>query len=190
MTLDLQPHLTGELLEARPLRPDDFEALFGVASDPLIWEQHPAHDRWRESVFRDFFTRGLESRGAFVVIDRCDGRVIGSSRYFAYSREERTVEIGWTFLARSHWGGRYNAELKRLMLDHAFECVDCVYFIVGPSNIRSQRAVEKLGATRAGERPDHDGTHSLVFALTREQWSAGRRHDAPEEPPQGVEHPG
>lgn len=180
MALDLQPHLTGELVDVRPLRPDDFDALYGVASDPLIWRQHPAHDRWREPVFREFFARGLESGGALVVLDRRDGRVIGSSRYFAYSEEDRTVEIGWTFLARSHWGGRHNAELKRLMLDHAFGFVDCVYFIVGPSNVRSQRAVEKLGAIRAGERPDHYGTNSFVFALTRERWNPRRGRGARE----------
>lgn len=170
MPFDLQPHLTGVLLELRPLRPDDFTDLYGVASDPLIWEQHPAHDRWREPVFREFFDRGLDSGGALVAIDRRDGRIVGSSRYFAYSEERRDVEIGWTFLARSHWGGRYNREMKRLMLDHAYRFVDRVHFIVGPTNLRSQRAVQKLGAVLTGDRPDHYGTRSLVFSLDRATW--------------------
>ena len=174
MPFDLQPHLVGDLLELRPLRLDDFDALYGAASDPLIWEQHPAHDRWQEPVFREFFQRGLDSGGAFAVIDRTAGRIIGSSRYFAYSEERRDVEIGWTFLARSYWGGRYNTEMKRLMLDHAFRFVDRVHFIVGPANLRSQRAVEKLGAARTGEREDHYGTKSLVFTLERESWTARR----------------
>ncbi|HEY3884415.1 MAG TPA: GNAT family N-acetyltransferase [Vicinamibacterales bacterium] len=174
MPFEPQPHLTGELLELRPLRPDDFDALYAVAADPLVWEQHPAHDRWQEPVFREFFQRGIDSGGAFAVINRADGRIVGSSRYFAYFEERRDVEIGWTFLARSHWGGRYNGEMKRLMLDHAFRFVDRVYFIVGPGNRRSQRAVEKLGATRTGERPDHYGTKSLVFTLERERWTADR----------------
>ena len=174
MPFDLQPHLVGDLLELRPLRLDDFDALYGAASDPLIWEQHPAHDRWQEPVFREFFQRGLDSGGAFAVIDRTAARIIGSSRYFAYSEERRDVEIGWTFLARSYWGGRYNTEMKRLMLDHAFRFVDRVHFIVGPANLRSQRAVEKLGAVRTGEREDHYGTKSLVFTLERESWTARR----------------
>ncbi len=138
----------GELLELRPLRPDDWDALFAVASDPLIWEQHPAPDRYTEPVFRQFFREALESGGAFAVLDRATGKIIGSSRYFGYD----SAEIGWTFLARSYWGGRYNHELKRLMLDHAFQFVDRVLFFVGPNNLRSQKALEKMGALRTSDR--------------------------------------
>lgn len=144
-TFDLQPHLVGELLEVRPLRPEDLKALFAVASDPLIWEQHPARDRYKVDVFKNFFRESLESRGALVVIDRQLQEIIGSSRYFGYDPERREVEIGWTFLARSHWGGRYNAELKRLMLDHAFKFVKRVHFLISSTNLRSRRAMEKLG---------------------------------------------
>jgi N-acetyltransferase len=142
----------GELLELRPLRPDDWDALFAVASDPLIWEQHPAPDRYTEPVFRQFFREALESGGAFAVLDRATGKIIGSSRYFGYDSAAREIEIGWTFLARSYWGGRYNHELKRLMLDHAFQFVDRVLFFVGPNNLRSQKALEKMGALRTSDR--------------------------------------
>src|ERR1700694_3547030 len=101
---ELQPHLVGELLEVRPLRPEDWESLFGVATDPLIWEQHPARDRYQEEVFKEFFREALESRGAFVLIDRKTQEIIGSSRYFGFEPRKREIEIGWTFLARSHWG--------------------------------------------------------------------------------------
>jgi N-acetyltransferase len=149
---ELQPHLVGDLIELRPLRPEDWEALFAVASDPLIWEQHPASDRYREDVFREFFQGALESGGAFVAIDRATQKIIGSSRYFGHDPAKREIEIGWTFLARSHWGGKYNREMKRLMLDHAFQFVDSVVFLVGPANSRSQRAVEKIGGVRTGSR--------------------------------------
>lgn len=144
-TSELQPHLVGDLLEVRPLRPEDWEALFAVASDPLIWEQHPARDRYQEPVFKEFFREALESGGALAVIDRQTQAVIGSSRYFGFDPTRREIEIGWTFLARSHWGGKYNGELKRLMLDHAFQFVETVVFLIGPTNIRSQKAVEKIG---------------------------------------------
>jgi len=155
MTFDWQPVLKGELAELRPLRPEDFGELYAVAADPLIWEQHPAKDRWREEVFRELFRQSLESKGALVAIDRKDGRIIGSSRFHGYqprSGEMRTseIEIGWTFLARSHWGGVYNREVKLLMLRHAFRFVERVVFLVDPQNFRSQRALEKLGAVRAG----------------------------------------
>jgi RimJ/RimL family protein N-acetyltransferase len=151
-TFDLQPPLVGELIEIRPLTPDDWEGLFAVASDPLIWEQHPARDRYREDVFREFFREALETGSAFVVIDRKTGKIIGSSRYFGFDRSESVVEIGWTFLARAYWGGEYNKELKRLMLDHAFRFVERVVFVIGVTNFRSQKAVEKIGGVRIGRR--------------------------------------
>jgi N-acetyltransferase len=165
MAFALQPTLTGELLELRPLRDADFDALFAVASDPLIWEQHPAHDRWREDVFRTFFREALDCGGAFVVVDRRTDRVIGSTRFAGYNPERREIEIGWTFLARAYWGGHYNAEMKQLMLDHAFRFVDRVVFHVGVTNWRSQRALEKIGAVRTGTRRDEQGRESFVFCL-------------------------
>jgi RimJ/RimL family protein N-acetyltransferase len=151
-SFELQPHLVGDFLEARPLRPEDWESLFAVASDPLIWEQHPAHDRYKEEVFREFFREALESGGALVVIDRKTREIIGSSRYFGFKPGKREIEIGWTFLARSHWGGKYNGELKRLMLDHAFRFVESVVFLIGPTNVRSQKALEKIGGVMTERR--------------------------------------
>ena len=149
---DLQPHLVGEMIEVRPLAADDWEGLFAAASDPLVWEQHPARDRYREDVFREFFREALETGSAFVVIDRKTAEIIGSSRYFEFDPEESVVEIGWTFLARAYWGGEYNRELKRLMLDHAFRFVERVVFVVGSTNFRSQKAVEKIGGVKVGRQ--------------------------------------
>ena len=149
MSFDLQPNLKGELIELRPLTSEDWDDLFSVASDPLIWEQHPESDRHKEDVFKVFFREALESRGAFVIIDK-SGRIIGSTRFYGYDPEKSEIEIGWTFLARKYWGGRYNRELKQLMLDHAFKFVENVIFYVGENNIRSQRATEKVGGIKNG----------------------------------------
>ncbi|HLA09104.1 MAG TPA: GNAT family N-acetyltransferase [Pyrinomonadaceae bacterium] len=149
---ELQPHLVGGLIELRPLSADDWSALFGVASDPLIWEQHPARDRYKKEVFEVFFREAIASGGALVVIDRESQKVIGSSRYFEFDPVKSEIEIGWTFLARAYWGGRYNKELKRLMLEHAFRFVKRVLFMVGPTNFRSQKALEKIGAVMIGRR--------------------------------------
>lgn len=161
---DSQPHLFGELLELRPLRADDFKSLYAVAADPLVWEQHPCPDRYREDVFEAFFREALESGGALVALDRNDGRVIGSSRYHGYDPEQGEVEIGWTFLARSHWGGAYNREMKRLMVRHAFRFVPRVLFLVGPDNLRSRRAVEKIGGVQTGATV-RGGRESVVYRL-------------------------
>lgn len=167
MPFDLQPTLKSEMLELQPLLPDDFEALYAVASDPLIWEQHPNSDRYKANVFRKFFDEALQSGGALIAIDRKIDRVIGSSRFHGYDPERSEIEIGWTFLARSHWGGAYNGEMKRLMLSHAFKFVDNVIFSVGANNLRSQRAVEKIGGVRAGARTDLHGRESFIFRITR-----------------------
>jgi RimJ/RimL family protein N-acetyltransferase len=167
MITDLQPTLEGERVLLRPLRPDDFDALYAVARDPLIWEQHPASDRWQEPVFRKFFADALASGGAFLVVDRRTGEVVGSSRYHGYDAQKREVEIGWTFLARSHWGGHFNHEMKRLMLEHAFGFVDTVLFFVGVNNVRSQRAVERIGAARRGVQ-QRATSENAVYALTAE----------------------
>jgi N-acetyltransferase len=172
MDFEAQPHLTGDKLDLRPLVSADWDALYAVASDPLIWEQHPVSDRWREPVFRTFFDEALASGGALVARDRIDGKVIGSSRFNGYDRDRSEVEIGWSFLARERWGGAWNGEMKRLMLDHAFRFADSVLFRIGPDNRRSQRAVEKLGGRLEG-RTERFGRESLVFRLGAAEW-AGR----------------
>ena len=164
---DLQPRLVGELIEVRPLAPDDWEDLFAVASDPLIWEQHPARERYREDVFREFFREAHATGSAFVVIERKTGKIIGSSRYYLFDQggfdpRESSVEIGWTFLARAFWGGEFNRELKRLMLDHAFKFVERVVFIIGVTNFRSQKALEKIGGVRVGRRDKRDAQGNVV----------------------------
>lgn len=166
---DLQPTLIGELLELRPLKREDFAQLFAAASDPLIWAQHPESDRYTREVFQRYFDGAIESKGAFAIIERKTGRIIGSSRYYNFDPAGREVEIGWTFLERAFWGGVYNRELKALMLGHAFQFVDRVLFIVGEENRRSQRAVEKIGGKflRNIERPDRNGAmqRNVVFAI-------------------------
>jgi N-acetyltransferase len=169
MTFELQPTLKSDLLEVRPLRADDFEELYAVASDPLIWELHPNSDRYKPDVFRKFFDEALASGGAFVVIDRESGQMIGSSRFNCYDLARSEVEIGWTFLARSHWGGTYNGELKRLMLAHAFKFVNNVLFYIGSTNLRSQRALEKIGGVRIGTKSDPNNRESFIYRITRSQ---------------------
>jgi RimJ/RimL family protein N-acetyltransferase len=166
MPFDLQPILKGKLLELRPLRAEDFDELYAVARDPLIWEQHPNSDRYKEDVFREFFRVAMESGGALIAVDMKDGRVIGSSRFYEYNPAESEIEIGWTFLARSHWGGKYNGEMKRLMLEHAFQFVKNVVFLIGPQNVRSQKAVERIGGVRIEPRIDGSGRESVVYRIT------------------------
>ncbi len=165
MAFDLQPNLKCELIELRPLTPNDWDELFAVASDSLIWQQHPERDRYNEDVFRIFFKEALESGGAFVIIDRKTQWIIGSTRFYGYDPQKSEIEIGWTFLARKYWGGRYNAEMKRLLLNHAFRFVESVVFFVGEDNVRSRKAVEKVGAIKLGTSTRTYGNHPPISNL-------------------------
>jgi RimJ/RimL family protein N-acetyltransferase len=176
--MDRQPVLDGERLLLRPLEPGDWDALYAVASDPLIWEVHPAGNRWQEDVFRAYFADALDKRGALVVIDKQTGAIVGSSRMQGHDPAAGgSVEIGWTFLARSHWGGEINREMKRLMLSHALHYVERVLFRVGEANGRSRRAMEKIGGqlSEAREHVPMDGRDvvHVIYEIDRESFASG-----------------
>jgi RimJ/RimL family protein N-acetyltransferase len=166
MAFEFQPSLKGNLVELRPLRRTDFEALYAVARDPLIWEQHPVTSRHNKRQFRTFFAEALACGGTLLVLEAGTAKVIGSSRFHGYDAARREVEIGWTFLSRSHWGGRYNGEMKRLMMQHAFRFVDSVVFLVALTNYRSQRSVERIGGIRTGIGSDAGGRESYVYRIS------------------------
>jgi N-acetyltransferase len=178
-SLDLQPRLADPRLVLRPLAPADWDALYHVASDREIWASHPAHDRWTEPVFRQFFADALDSRGALVATLPGTGEIIGSSRYDARRVKPGEVEIGWTFLTRAHWGSGTNAVMKRLMVSHLLRHPDVerVLFFVGEGNVRSRRAVEKIGGvltdrTHQGVMAGQPVTH-VIYAIDREVFAAG-----------------
>ncbi|MES2803840.1 MAG: GNAT family N-acetyltransferase [Bdellovibrionota bacterium] len=148
--MNLQPTLSGERLELRPLQQEDYNDLLKAASDPLIWQQHPQSDRYKPEVFKSFFAEALESKGALVITDRATNAIIGTTRYYDYSKETSSVIIGYTFLAKIYWGGSFNKELKKLVVNYALQSVKTTYFQVGLNNKRSQKAMEKIGAINTG----------------------------------------
>ena len=178
MPLDRQLLLETERLTLRPLGEDDREALYEIASDPAVWEQHPIHDRWRREVFDGFFDEGLASGGSLAVLRKSDNRIVGHTRYDKYDPEEGgVVEIGWTFLAPMCWGKGLNPEMKRAMLAHAFGEVAAVEFRVGDTNYRSRNALEAIGALRTDryelERYQGKRVVHLVYEITREAFKTG-----------------
>lgn len=173
----LQPTLLHRLVKLRPLHVDDWTALYAVASDPLIWAVHPAHDRWQEPVFRRFFDDALASGGALVAIDPATNGLIGSSRLDRTRAEPGEIEIGWTFLARRYWGGPTNAALKSLMVGHALTQFDRVIFLVGETNLRSRRALEKIGGhlTNREHFAEMAGTmvRHVIYTIDRASFASG-----------------
>jgi N-acetyltransferase len=176
MTFNFQPRLVGTQLSLRPMRVEDHDPLFAVASDPLIWALHPDPSRAEISGFDRFFGESLASGGALIVTDNLSGEVIGASRYYDFDAAAKEVAIGYTFLARSRWGGRYNAEMKRLMIEHAREQVAVIWFHVAKTNLRSRRAMEKIGAYLAyeGERPQHGQMLPFLYYRIDAQTWTGR----------------
>ena len=175
---DFQPTLVGPAITIRPIAADDWIEMFAAGSDPEIWKVHPVPDRYTEAGFRKFFDGAVNSKMGFAFVDRATNRLIGSSRYYGREPELGEIEIGWTFLARSHWGGRANREVKRLMLDHAFTFVNTVIFWVGDENWRSQGAMTKIGGVKrealftrelSGDRP------YFIFDITKVRYEAGGR---------------
>jgi len=149
--MNLQPTLEDEIIILRPLNKSDFELLYEIAKDPLIWEQHPCNDRYRKNIYTKFFKDSLKSKGTLIIIDKLDNKIIGSTRFKPVDNVESAIEIGWSFLSRNYWGGKYNKSMKKLMIDYAFKSAEDIVFYIGKDNIRSQKAVEKIGGIRVTE---------------------------------------
>ncbi len=175
MKFDLQPSLSNELIQITPLKPEDFEALYAVAADPLLWDQHPNKNRYQRPVFENFFEGAIQSGGAFLVRENKTGQVIGSSRFYDFDETNSSILIGYTFIGRNYWGKGYNQALKQLMFNHAFKQVDHILLHIGESNFRSQKACEKLGARKMGELAvayyGEPSKMNFVYQLNKEEWA-------------------
>jgi RimJ/RimL family protein N-acetyltransferase len=174
MTFSIQPILENDLIILYPLLESDFEELYAVASDPKVWEQHPNKDRWQREVFQNFFKGAMESMGAFKIVDKASGKIIGCTRYYDYTEEENVILIGYTFYGTDSWGKGINPQVKKLMLDYIFQFVSKVHFHVGSNNLRSQIAISRIGAEKIreeeiayfGEAPKLN----FIYEIRKENW--------------------
>lgn len=151
MNFSIQQELSNDNVILKPLYTNDFEDLFSQAADEEVWNQHPNKNRYKREVFENFFDGAIESNGAFAIIDKVSNKMIGSTRFYDYDAEENSIFIGYTFYGKNYWGKNYNSQVKKLMLNYIFQYVDVVKFHVGSENIRSQRAMDKLGAENLGQ---------------------------------------
>lgn len=173
MIFDNQPELIGPNLRLRGLRESDRKALFHAASAPETWAGHPARDRYKPEVFNPYFDGLMAAGGTLVVIQRATDEIIGCSRFYVAADAPNDIAIGFTFVHHSHWGGRVNLAMKLLMLNHALETFERVWFHIDPSNIRSQKATAKLGAVARDDAELDLGAGLLVwkrFCLTKDAW--------------------
>ncbi len=149
---DIQPKLENEKALLIPLTEEDFESLYLLASDPMVWAQHPNKDRWKKEAFRTFFDGAMQSGGAFKVITKDTLSVAGSTRFYDYNEKDKSILIGYTFYGRDYWGKGINHAVKMTMLDYIFQFVERVYFHIGVGNLRSQIAIGRLGAVKIAEQ--------------------------------------
>jgi RimJ/RimL family protein N-acetyltransferase len=174
MTVDTQPTLENETIALLPLADKDFDGLYEVASDPKIWEQHPNKDRWKKEVFKTFFDGALQSKGAFKIIDKTSGNIIGCTRFYDYDDQENSILIGYTFFSTQCWGKGINHAVKSMMLDYMFQFVSRVHFHIGAENIRSQIAISRLGAIKVGEKEvayfGEPSKLNFVYEIKKQDW--------------------
>lgn len=174
MNFSVQAILQDQEYELIPLQQGDFAALYEVASDPEVWKQHPNKDRYQKEVFRNFFTGAMESKGAFKIIEKASGNILGSTRFYDYDEEDNSIFIGYTFYGTDSWGKGINRKIKKLMLDYIFGFMNQVHFHVGKDNIRSQKAMEKLGAHAIAEQEvayfGEPSRTNIVYEIKKENW--------------------
>jgi RimJ/RimL family protein N-acetyltransferase len=174
MNFSIQPTLENEIISLVPLEKHDFEELFEVASDPKVWEQHPNKERYKREVFENFFKGAIESKGAFLIIDKETEEVLGSTRFYDFDENTSSILIGYTFYGTKSWGKNINASVKKMMLDYIFQFVNKVVFHVGKDNIRSVKAMTKLGAENRGEEEvayfGEASKMNVVFQIKKEYW--------------------
>ncbi|MEM6309959.1 MAG: GNAT family N-acetyltransferase [Pseudomonadota bacterium] len=168
------PRVARDGLRLEPLKRAHEADLTDAASDPRIWAGHPVKVRYKPDVFKGYFEFLLSGGGTVVVSENDTGRVVGCSRYYPVPDIPDAIGIGFTFLVRDHWGGPSNFTLKSMMLDHAFQTFDTVWFHVDPSNFRSQAATAKIGVSY-----QYDDQLALgprisswkCYTITRAQWA-------------------
>lgn len=168
--------LENELVKLELLKSDDFERLFAVAADSAIWEQHPVKDRYKREVFQLYFDSGIESKACYLVFDNTTGNLIGCTRYYNYNPEDKSIAIGYTFLATAYWGGMYNKAMKKLLFDEAFKYVDKVHLHIGKENMRSTKAALKLGLRKVRDiNEDENGIKAgyIEYVVEKTNWQLG-----------------
>ena len=174
--------LTGQHVELVPLEMSHLEALLPVAVDEELWRFVPTAASTASSL-RRYIESALAERDAgvalpFVTTERATGQAVGSTRFAAYARPHRRIEIGWTWVGRAWQRTAVNSEAKLLMLTHAFETLGMrrVELKTDALNATSRNAIIRLGATEEGLFRQHMVTESgrvrdtVYFSILGSEW--------------------
>ncbi|ARK20302.1 N-acetyltransferase [Sporosarcina sp. P26b] len=176
--------LPGVHVTLRPMKKDDVEALYSVAQDDRIWTYmtNPMKTRldMEKYIQAALRTKDLGSEYPFVIIHNESGKIIGSTRLMDIVLSHKRLEIGNTWLHPEFWQTSVNTECKYLLFTYCFEELQLnrVQLKTDHENIRSQQAIERIGAVKEGVLRNHmirvDGTirHTVMFSVTKEQWAS------------------
>lgn len=177
--------LEGERVRLEPLTPAHLHQLVAACNDDALWEfTFRANLFAQEETAKRLIADAIEDPHtvAFVVVDKATNTVIGSTRYFDIEEQHRKLEIGWTFIARSHWRTHVNTECKLLLLRYAFETWNAarVQLKAEAVNQRSRNAILRLGATHEGTfrnfriKPDGTKRDTAFYSIIDDEWPAVR----------------
>lgn len=184
MIIETDLSLEGITISLMPLEVKHKEELFEVLKSPEVWKYS-----WRKvSTVEDIeqilmiavHNKKIGKHIPFIVKDKLNGQVLGTTQICSIDQVNRNVEIGWTWLSPNVWRTKVNTECKFLLLKYCFEelKVNRVQFSVSGENIRSQKAVERIGATKEGTFPKHkvkaDGTiqDNIFYSIINEEWES------------------
>lgn len=181
MSLDVKPvELSGEGVRLEPLSQDHAQGLYNRGRSAQDWAYMPRSCFIDQADVRQWIDEALaaDKQQAFAIVETQKNKVVGSTRYLNVRPEHRSVEIGWTWLGQEWQRTGLNTEVKLLLLIHAFERLGCVRveFKTDGRNLRSQRALERIGATREGVLRKHmivQGNYrrdSVYFSVIDDDW--------------------
>ena len=172
--------LTGETVRLEPLQQDHAQGLYNRGRSAGDWDYMPRACFIDMADTRQWIDEAIDTPGQlpFAVIEKAKDKVIGSTRYLNIRPEHRSLEIGWTWLGQQWQRTAVNTEVKWLLLCHAFERLGCVRveFKTDARNARSQRALERIGASREGVLRKHMivqgnfARDSVYFSVIDSDW--------------------
>lgn len=169
--------MEGERVKLAPLTLEHVQPLFDCSRDPAIWAAYPIRIE-RVEEMEQFVRKALDGRDRgeqypYAVYDKALDAYVGSTRFLRIAKEHRNLNIGSTWYSSEVWRTRVNTETKYLLLRHAFEQAEVirVEIVTSTDNLRSQRAIERLGAVREGLlRKKYYGLDYFVYAIVNEEW--------------------
>lgn len=182
MPIDFRPTLENEFVILSPLTLENYGKLLDVASQEKLVQYSPS-DIETPHALRNYVISAMEQSErknsiTFIVFDKVKQLFAGSTRYMNINWKNKVLEIGSTWIGREFQGSGLNTHMKYLMINHAFDIMEFekIEFRIDERNMRSRKAVEKLGAVLEGTLRKNiyllDGfkRNTCCYGILKEEW--------------------